>query len=221
MSGLQYARIPQCANQIKADGIRVKAKVVTSIPNFSASEATSPTVAAPQPTSPTKQPFNLQHFLLSSSLHLPNPPPTPPSDGALLSTREPLSLQVTAVNFRRFVSKSGPVFWLQDRIEEVLMWKRGWKVTCIWMAIYTFLCTCCCRANPIACSNALFPGYFPRMVLLLPHVILISILLVTHGDHHPSVRPEQTVPVFTPQPKEGTVDWYANLQAIQNLMGAM
>ena len=60
--------------------------------------------------------------------------------GTLISTRDPLSIPTTSANFRRFVSKVGPIFWLQDRIEEILMWKRGWKVTTVWMAVYTFLC---------------------------------------------------------------------------------
>jgi hypothetical protein len=34
----------------------------------------------------------------------------------------------------------GPVFWLQDRVEEVVLWKRGASWTTIWMAGYTLLC---------------------------------------------------------------------------------
>jgi hypothetical protein len=55
--------------------------------------------------------------------------------------RDPLSIPITTVNFRRFVSKVGPVFWLQDRLEEILMWRRGWTVTSAWMAFYAFLCS--------------------------------------------------------------------------------
>jgi len=30
-----------------------------------------------------------------------------------------------STNFKRFVIAIGPVFWLQDRIEEILLWKTG------------------------------------------------------------------------------------------------
>lgn len=57
-----------------------------------------------------------------------------------MSSRESLSLQTMSVNFKRFVSIIGPVFWLQDRVEEVLLWKRGWLRTTVWMAAYVFIC---------------------------------------------------------------------------------
>ena len=104
------------------------------------------------------------HFtnaIMSAALNMPTP--TTPSEprktaGPLLSTRADLSIPITAVNFRRvcglflslhimyllasskFVSKSGAVFWLQDRIEEVIFWRKGWKVTVAWMMAYSFLC---------------------------------------------------------------------------------
>lgn len=59
----------------------------------------------------------------------------------LLSNRDPLSIQITSVNFKRFVERVGPVFWLQDRIEEILLWRRGWKVTGAWLAAYGLLCS--------------------------------------------------------------------------------
>ena len=68
-------------------------------------------------------------------------------------------------------------------------------------------------------------GYFPRMILLLPHIVILSVLLATH----PSIRTgsaenlsQKAVQAPPPsQPGEGSVDWLANLQAIQNLMGAV
>jgi hypothetical protein len=62
-------------------------------------------------------------------------------------------------------------------------------------------------------------GYFPRLVLVLPHVLLISVLLATYPNSSSlATRSEAGAPVAPP--KEGSVDWQANLQAIQNLMGA-
>jgi hypothetical protein len=86
---------------------------------------------------------NLTNAVLAAALNV--PAPSTPSDprktaGRLLSTRDSLSIPITAVNFRRFVSKSGAVFWLQDRVEEVIFWRRGWKVTASWMVAYSFLC---------------------------------------------------------------------------------
>jgi len=60
------------------------------------------------------------------------------------------------------------------------------------------------------------------MFLLLPHFILISILLATHDISKPlAIGPtDPNKPAFEiPLPKEGSADWFANLQGIQNLMG--
>ncbi|EAU82496.2 hypothetical protein CC1G_08247 [Coprinopsis cinerea okayama7 len=121
-------------------------------------------------------------------------------------------------NFKRFVSKIGPVFWLQDRIEEIVLWKRGWKVTLTWMALYAFLC------------------YFPKFVLLLPHAAIIGIILSTY-PYPPSGSPfslntsapsssdpngQDTAHLHAPATApEGSIPWQANIQGIQNLMGAV
>ena len=60
---------------------------------------------------------------------------------ALMSSRDPLSIPIMTTNFKRFVTIIGPVFWLQDRIEEIILWKRGWRRTAVWMASYAFLCS--------------------------------------------------------------------------------
>ncbi|KAI6030596.1 hypothetical protein F5J12DRAFT_801609 [Pisolithus orientalis] len=112
----------------------------------------------------------------------------------LLSARDPLSLPIMTNNFRRFVAKVGPVFWLQDRIEEIILWKRGWKRTAVWLAVYGFIC------------------YYPKFILLLPHVLLLGIMLAYY--------PAPGSPPIPLNISEGTVDWQANIQAIQNLMGA-
>ncbi|KAK7049331.1 hypothetical protein VNI00_005932 [Paramarasmius palmivorus] len=138
----------------------------------------------------------------------------------LLSNKDPLAMGIMTVNFKRFIERVGPVFWLQDRIEEIICWKRGWKVTCSWLAGYTLLC------------------YFPRLVFVLPHIALIGIMLSTY--HYPKPKPppppalftaaapatpadstaNETAPPPLPAPvAEDSVDWQANIQAIQNLMG--
>ncbi|KIM28714.1 hypothetical protein M408DRAFT_329177 [Serendipita vermifera MAFF 305830] len=150
---------------------------------------------------------NLTNAVLSAALNV--PAPTTPSnprktEGRLLSTRDSLSIPITTVNFRRFVSKSGAVFWLQDRVEEVIFWRRGWKVTAAWMAAYSFLC------------------YYPRLILVLPHMLILSILYVTYNVRYPVDANEDAAPAPPWKPmesREGSSEWFANLQAIQNLMG--
>lgn len=152
MATLDYVEVPSYATRLRSDSpshdVRPAPKVVTSLPR----PEHSPVRASPaltQPMSPSKAGgSNLTSMLLSSALQLPaNAPTTPRMDGTgkgaprFLSTRDPLSIPITTVNFRRFVAKSGPIFWLQDRIEEIVLWKKSWKYTLVWMAAYAFICT--------------------------------------------------------------------------------
>ncbi|EMD40189.1 hypothetical protein CERSUDRAFT_112397 [Gelatoporia subvermispora B] len=222
MATLDYVDIPSCATRLQTnvpiEDIRPTPKIVTPLPRPERSHTRSASLPTNlTPTSPTKVAFNLPQVLLSSALQLPaNAPATPRDAGKgitrLLTTRDPLSIPITTVNFRRFVSKSGPAFWLQDRIEEIVMWRKGQKHTAVWMAVYAFIC------------------YFPRTVLLLPHVVLLGILLGTHPARRRQLAPDEptcatTKPINPPPPQgqltEGSVDWLANVQAIQNLMGAV
>ncbi|EIW59366.1 uncharacterized protein TRAVEDRAFT_121988 [Trametes versicolor FP-101664 SS1] len=219
MATLDYVEVPSYATRLRSTDshhdLRPAPKVVTTLPRpeHSPVRSASP-MPMTQPMSPTKTGSNLTSMLLTSALQLPtNAPSTPHTYGAkngaprLLSTRDPLSIPITTTNFRKFVAKSGPVFWLQDRIEEIILWKRGWKYTVVWMAAYAFLC------------------YFPRLVFLLPHAVILGVLLATH----PAIRkgenldapPRVTQPMPPTQPAEGSADWLANLQAIQNLMGSV
>lgn len=62
------------------------------------------------------------------------------------------------------------------------------------------------------CTHSAGIGYFPRMTLLIPHIILLGVML----GYYPEPGAEQ-VPINV---GEGTADWQANIQAIQNLIGA-
>ncbi|KIK79992.1 hypothetical protein PAXRUDRAFT_833805 [Paxillus rubicundulus Ve08.2h10] len=153
-------------------------------------------LSPPLPTSasslvtPSAQPSTTG--IISTAIATPNPRAPP---FTLLSTRDSLSLPIMTTNFRRFVAKVGPVFWLQDRMEEVVLWKKGWRRTTVWLAAYAFLC------------------YFPRMVLLIPHALLLGVMAAYY--------PEPGAPPVPIDVGEGTVDWQANIQAIQNLMGIL
>lgn len=150
MAAIDYVDIPasamrlQCSSSADANDLRPATKIVTSLPHpESASRGTPSTPTTVQ--SPSRSGFNLQQALLSSTFQLPANAPSAPratkGTPKLLSTRDPLSIPITTVNFKRFVAKVGPVFWLQDRIEEIVMWRKGWKYTAVWMCAYTFLCT--------------------------------------------------------------------------------
>lgn len=67
-------------------------------------------------------------------------------------------------------------------------------------------------------------GYFPRLTLLIPHTILLSVLISTHPSFSLSLHtpPSSDTAIPTPPPAqapESSPAWQANLTAIQNLMG--
>ena len=150
--------------------IRPAAKIMTGLPNPSPPSSPtsskrrgslSSTSSALSPSSPAIS--HLPQLLLSSSLPPSSLNPASPSSSnatpitgpsatpqssrkknhsfTLLSSRDPISIPLMTTNFKRFVSVIGPVFWLQDRIEEILLWKRGWLRTTVWMTSYAFLCS--------------------------------------------------------------------------------
>ncbi|KAF8157824.1 hypothetical protein B0H34DRAFT_706258 [Crassisporium funariophilum] len=234
MATLDYIDIPPGASRLRSDSkpkrtpslsIRPAAKIITCLPHPS------------PPPSPTTSTTNRKHSfataLASPTLNLipqlllagslPPSSPTPSSGTAdsldarrkldsqqqgakLLSAKDPLSIPIMTVNFKRFVSIVGPVFWVQDRVEEILFWKRGWGRTGVWMACYAFLC------------------FYPRLILLLPHIALIAIILSTYPYPPTSTDDPVIDDAGAAAPgkaaAEGSVPWQANIQGIQNLMGA-
>ncbi|KAK0202240.1 integral peroxisomal membrane peroxin-domain-containing protein [Desarmillaria ectypa] len=204
MEYIDYIDIPPWATRIKSTPTKSKSRYCPTPLPIRTSLLPHPQTDnhQSQPTSilsPTNAALNfLPNVLMSSvptNLPLEKPKRRKTGQPPLLSVRDPLSLAIMSANFRRFVSKVGPVFWLQDRVEEVVMWRRGWKVTSTWIAAYAFLC------------------YFPRLLLLLPQVAIIAVILATYKYTPPSSDPSSTVQ------EEESVAWQANIQAIQNLMG--
>ncbi|KAL0961264.1 hypothetical protein HGRIS_006227 [Hohenbuehelia grisea] len=208
MATIDYVEIPSCATRLRSDSVRPETEVKTSLPSqtstpLSSISATSGDGSAQSNTTLT---ILLPQLLLSSAL--PSGAATTPvsapgagsSNEKLTSKRDPLSIPITTTNFRRFVARVGPVFWLQDRVEEIVLWRRGTRVTCTWLSVYAFLC------------------YFPKLFLLLPHVILLGIIL----SSTPTV-PEGKDAIPPPMPTylagEASTEWMANIQGIQNLMG--
>ncbi|KAF9564199.1 hypothetical protein CPC08DRAFT_734571 [Agrocybe pediades] len=243
MATLDYVDVPPGATRLRASpesteskstGIRPAPRIATSIPNPSPPSSPRPkrrpsilsstgtgSLALGSLTSPTMS--FIPQLLLSASMPPMTPGPTsgtPPASNirkkiehgnvTLLSSRDPLSLPIMTTNFKRFVSIVGPVFWLQDRIEEIVLWKKGWQRTSAWMAAYALIC------------------FYPRLILLLPHIALIGIILATYP--YPAVASDdplytahetssQAYPTAAPV-TEGSIPWQANIQGIQNLMGA-
>jgi Integral peroxisomal membrane peroxin len=216
-TSLEYVPVPSCAARLHPHELAKAQNIKTSFPR-TPNASTSPITPA-SPGLPMS--INLLPQLLLSPI--PNLPSQDPRAGssALLSSRNPLSIPITSANFRRFVPRVGPVFWLQDRIEEVLTWKRGWKVTLVWMAAYSFICVFFLKFCGRHLEPQLFIGYFPHMLLMVPHVIVLSIVLSTYpssiADPSPGATPR--VQSAASGAGEGTGDWQANLQGIQNLMG--
>ena len=67
------------------------------------------------------------------------PLPVPGKVRALSSQRESLSLPVMTNSFRRFVARCGTIFWVEDRVEEVLYWRKPvWTLS--WMLLWSFIC---------------------------------------------------------------------------------
>ena len=150
--------------------IRPATKIMTGLPNPSpppsptskrrgSSSSTSSALSSPSPAISLLPQLLLSSSLPPSSLNpasasSSNATPTVTSPSStfqskrknghsftLLSSRDPISIPVMTTNFKRFVSIIGPVFWLQDRIEEIMLWKRGWLRTTVWMTLYAFLCS--------------------------------------------------------------------------------
>ena len=212
MATFEYVEVPADAVRLRPESLVPATKIMTSLPRASS-------CASSAPLSPAKSALALvPQMLLAASPPLPAASiiasaiatPNPRSPHALLTTRDPLSVPIMTANFRRFVSKVGPVFWLQDRVEEIILWKKGWKRTTVWLAAYGFFCASLPLSSRPYSPSA---GYFPRMALLIPHIVLLGVMLCYYPD--PGAQP---VPINV---GEGTADWQANIQAIQNLMGAL
>ena len=167
----EYVDIPADAIRLKSSSLEPATQMFTSLPDCAPPESLLPAKSAlalvPQmllsASIPTVASASPTPSIIASAIATPNP--RAPSH-SLLSTRDPLSVPIMTANFRRFVSKVGPVFWLQDRIEEIVLWKKGWKRTTVWLAAYAFFC----------------PSPFPLLAL----VFTPSRLLSENGPVDPS-----------------------------------
>ena len=143
-SPLSYVDIPPWAQVVSKDREAILRS--SSLPSPSHDNSQSQASSGPNQNGGSKSAFNIPQLILGAALQLPSQPPSSPRgvtsgpSGKLMSNKDPLSLQITTVNFTRFVAKSGPIFWVQDRVEEIVMWKKGNTVTLAWMAAYAVIC---------------------------------------------------------------------------------
>ena len=142
MDALDYIDIPIGATRLrntknaKSHDIRPAPKIITAVPNPSpppspTSMRRKPSILASPATSLAPPTLSLiPQLMLSASLppSLPNPSATAPAasktdpiHATLLSSRDPPSFPIMTINFKRFLSIVEPVFWLQDRVEEVIL----------------------------------------------------------------------------------------------------
>lgn len=143
---------------------------------------------------------NFINDLLVSSL------PSTTVDGS----KQALSLRTTTTHFFRFVHKTGPVFDISDAIEGILRWQDPLAtvfVGCLWALICLY----------------------PALLLFAPSVGICSVLLYNHSRRFPPApisvdnpyqesRTAKAPPSGQP-PTEGSVEYFTNLQNIQELMG--
>ena len=77
-------------------------------------------------------------------------------------------------------------------------------------------------------------GYQPKLILILPNVVVLSVMLFVYhappvplpstATHTSIADPSRSASSLLPTPNpvpEGSAAWLANIQAIQNLMGAV
>src|ERR1700753_2227008 len=149
---LDYVRIPDGAQLLLEDGaveehtipLPPTATLPVSPPDSLPPSAPS-APSSPNPTGHRSTSSFLVSQTLTQVLNLPALPAdlaTGKTNDALLTSKYPLSLPITTVNFRRFVARSGAIFWFQDRVEEIILWKRGQQYTFSFMSAYAFLCQC-------------------------------------------------------------------------------
>ncbi|KAJ9097589.1 hypothetical protein QFC21_004623 [Naganishia friedmannii] len=109
-------------------------------------------------------PSSLPNKSTSTNTH----PGAPGRIRMLSSQREGLTLNNMTNNFRRFVSRAGFIFWLMDRVEEVMFWRKPvW--TWAWIICWGFI------------------SFYPRLLLCIPSAALILILLHQYEKAHPSL----------------------------------
>ena len=155
MATLDYIEIPSCAIRLRDSGdITPAHKIITTLPRPDSPEIGRYSRHQASASSTLTTPMNfIPQIIMGSIPTVPMSGPAPetpsmnqrkkidPEKVTLLSSKDSLSLPIMTNNFKRFVANVGPVFWMQDRIEEIMFWKRGWRRTTSWMALYTFLCS--------------------------------------------------------------------------------
>ncbi|KAF8988710.1 hypothetical protein BGZ52_003314 [Haplosporangium bisporale] len=155
---------PKTPKRSNSEGMRVSippAIVSSSQPLQSLEEKPTLTKAHLQkqqetPTSPVAGRTSfLEDAIISAAIRM----SLPGDVSALPKNDHPaLSIQVTTINFTRFVHKTSGLFWFQDKIEDVMTWKDPWNTTFV-LVLYCFVCI------------------YPMLLFLLPQCIMATIMI--------------------------------------------
>ncbi|EGG12104.1 uncharacterized protein MELLADRAFT_59314 [Melampsora larici-populina 98AG31] len=149
-----------------------------------------------------------------------HPNQSSPNQASISSNdKESLSLQTTTINFKNFVSKSDPIFWFQDRVEDILTWKDALRTTfwaCLWAWLRLSLCLISINHDSILTillDPFAFLGINPIFFILLPNLAIIAILLSAYPKSNEIDSKEAVInlneqhdPLPTNEPKEGSVE---------------
>jgi len=138
-----------------------------------------------------------------------------PIHNIAIFARSSATLPVTSTGLKRFVSIIGPVCRLQGRVEDKL-WKTGLIGTLIWMAVYSFVCVC-------VLFRSLSVFLADRYQVSSP-ASFFSCLIALATYPYPSKIVEDPISATQSFPSlnatERSVPWQANIQGVQELMGA-
>ncbi|KAF9187684.1 hypothetical protein BGZ49_004032 [Haplosporangium sp. Z 27] len=131
-------------------------------------------VSATPTAKPTKGNF-LEEAIISAAIRM----SLPADVSALPQNDHPaLSIQVTTINFTRFVHKSTAVFWFQDKAEDIILWKDPWNTTFV-LVVYCFVCI------------------YPILLFLLPQCIMAAVMI--YFFQQKSARQQQKILGIKPQ----------------------
>ncbi|CEI90467.1 hypothetical protein RMCBS344292_04792 [Rhizopus microsporus] len=144
---------------------------------------------------------NIENIIVSAAI---NASDTTQPTNEYLANLPPLNPQNTAKNFSRFVSRCGPMFTFRDNVILLLSWDKPMD-TLAALFIYCLLCL------------------YPRLLLLIPHVIFLNILVTGYNKRYQQHQQQNAKRFghFFPAFDESSPEYLRNMQNLQNMMGEM
>lgn len=164
-----------------------------------------------------------------------------------LANLPPLNPQNTAKNFSRFVSRCGPMFTFRDQVILLLSWHKPID-TAAALLVYCLICKSLFSLYSLFYLFTFYvKGLHPKLILFVPHMILIQIIVSGYTKRFGNNKKEETPNHPPPQPKksvstssatttsrfhfasaflpatfdENSPEYLKNMQNLQNMMGEM